>query len=111
MAISAPEPTVLTDGLGLGESPRWHEGRLWFSDWVDQTVQALDPEGGPEVITKVASMPFSIDWLPGGPMLITSGSRSFARTRTAPLTPTSISAICPTTAGTRSSSTGGATPT
>jgi sugar lactone lactonase YvrE len=75
MTISAPEPTVLADGLGLGESPRWHEGRLWFSDWVDQTVQALDPEGGPEVITKVASMPFSIDWLPGGPMLITSGSR------------------------------------
>jgi sugar lactone lactonase YvrE len=75
MTISAPEPTVLADGLGLGESPRWHEGRLWFSDWVDQTVQALDPEGGPEVITKVASMPFSIDWLPGGPMLITSGSK------------------------------------
>jgi len=71
--MSSSEPAVLIDGIGLGESPRWHEGRLWFSDWVGQEVLALDREGGSEVITTVASMPFSIDWLPDGPMLITSG--------------------------------------
>jgi sugar lactone lactonase YvrE len=73
MAVSSPEPTVLIDGIGLGESPRWHEGRLWFSDWVGQKVLALDQEGASEAIKTVASMPFSIDWLPDGPMLITSG--------------------------------------
>ena len=67
------ELQTLMTGIGLGESPRWHEGRLWFSDWVAQEVIALDPEGNSEVITRVRSLPFSIDWLPDGPMLITSG--------------------------------------
>ena len=30
-AWSGPEPQVLLDGLGMGESPRWHDGRLWIS--------------------------------------------------------------------------------
>ena len=24
------EPIVLLDGIAFGESPRWHDGRLWF---------------------------------------------------------------------------------
>ncbi len=67
------EPAVLMEGIGLGESPRWHDGRLWFSDWVAQEVIALDTEGRSEVMANVRSLPFSIDWLPNGPMLITSG--------------------------------------
>jgi len=27
------ETRVLLSGLGMGESPRWHDGRLWFSHW------------------------------------------------------------------------------
>src|SRR4051794_22101155 len=64
---------VLMEGIGLGESPRWHEGRLWFSDWVAQEVISLGLDGRSEVIANVRSLPFSIDWLPGGTMLITSG--------------------------------------
>ena len=27
--------TLMSDsGLGLVESPRWHDGRLWFGDWI-----------------------------------------------------------------------------
>ena len=70
---SVPGPGVLMTGIALGESPRWHDGRLWFADWVAQEVIALDAEGTSEVITNVRSLPFSIDWLPEGPMLITSG--------------------------------------
>jgi sugar lactone lactonase YvrE len=66
-------PTVLMEGIGLGESPRWHEGRLWFSDWVAHEVIALHPEGGHDVMARVDAFPFSIDWLPDGPMLITAG--------------------------------------
>src|SRR2546423_15468065 len=62
-------------GIAFGESPRWHDGRLWFSDWVAQEVVAVDLEGGSEVITRVQALPFSIDWLPEGPLLITSGTR------------------------------------
>ena len=64
---------VLMDGIGLGESPRWHEGRLWFSDWVAHQVIALDPHGNRQVMATVDAFPFSIDWLPDGPMLITAG--------------------------------------
>ena len=69
------ELQTLMTGIGLGESPRWHEGRLWFSDWVAEEVIALDLEENSEVITEVHSLPFSIDWLPNGPMLITSGQK------------------------------------
>ncbi len=27
------ELKTLMTGLAMGESPRWHDGRLWFSDW------------------------------------------------------------------------------
>jgi len=69
------EPQVLMDGIGLGESPRWHEGRLWFADWVAQEVTALDQGGGSKAMARVEAFPFSIDWLPDGPMLVTAGKR------------------------------------
>ena len=69
----ATAPKVMMEGIGLGESPRWHEGRLWFSDWVAHQVIALDPGGGHEVMAEVDAFPFSIDWLPDGPMLVTAG--------------------------------------
>lgn len=64
---------TLMEGIGLGESPRWHDGRLWFSDWVAHRVIALSEDGGHEAIATVDALPFSIDWLPDGPMLITAG--------------------------------------
>jgi sugar lactone lactonase YvrE len=64
---------TLMGGIAMGESPRWHDGRLWFSDWVAHQVIALDPAGESEVIAEVDAFPFSIDWLPDGPMLITAG--------------------------------------
>ena len=75
MRAAIGEPKILMEGIGLGESPRWHEGRLWFSDWVAHEVIGLDPSGGHEVMAEVDAFPFSIDWLPDGPMLITAGQR------------------------------------
>ena len=75
MPAAIGEPKILMEGIGLGESPRWHEGRLWFSDWVAHEVIGLDPSGGHEVMAEVDAFPFSIDWLPDGPMLITAGQR------------------------------------
>jgi sugar lactone lactonase YvrE len=72
---------VVMTGIGLGESPRWHEGRLWFSDWVAHRVIAVDTDGPHEVLAEVDAFPFSIDWLPGGPMLITAGQRLLRRER------------------------------
>ena len=61
-----PEPQTLMTGIVFGESPRWHDDRLWFSDWGAQEVVAVDLEGESEVIVRVPSSPFCIDWLPDG---------------------------------------------
>ena len=66
------ELQVLTDGFTLGESPRWHDGRLWFCDWGRQQVVAVALDGTREVITSLPSFPFCIDRLPGGRLLIIS---------------------------------------
>jgi sugar lactone lactonase YvrE len=66
---------TLMTGIGLGESPRWHDERLWFADWVAQELITLDLDGRSEVIANVRSLPFSIAWLPDGPLLVTSGTK------------------------------------
>jgi sugar lactone lactonase YvrE len=69
-----PELQTLLTGLAFGESPRWHEGRLWFSNWGTQEVVAVDLDGKSEVIVRVpTTIPFCIDWLPDGRLLVVSG--------------------------------------
>jgi len=65
-------PEVLADGLGLGESPRWHEGRLWVCDWVTGEVLTFDEAGHREVMFRTTGLPFSVDWLPDGRTVLTS---------------------------------------
>lgn len=67
-----PEPQTLMTGIAFGESPRWHEDRLWFSDWGAQEIVAVDLQGRSEVKVRMPSSPFSIDWLPDGRLLIIS---------------------------------------
>jgi sugar lactone lactonase YvrE len=69
------EPRVLMEGIVFGESPRWHDGRLWFSDWGANQVIVLDPDGGHEVVATVASFPMCIDFLPDGRLLIVDSAR------------------------------------
>jgi sugar lactone lactonase YvrE len=66
--------TLMTD-IAFGESPRWHDDRLWFADWGAQEVVALDLDGASEVMVQVRfpSIPMCIDWLPDGRLLIVSG--------------------------------------
>ncbi|MGH2967736.1 MAG: SMP-30/gluconolactonase/LRE family protein [Solirubrobacteraceae bacterium] len=68
-----PDLRTLMTGLGLGESPRWHDDRLWFSNWGVQELVAVDLEGDSEVVVRMPSFPFCIDWLPDGRLLIVSG--------------------------------------
>jgi sugar lactone lactonase YvrE len=68
------EPRLLLTGLAIGESPRWHEGRLWFCNWGTQEIVAADLESNSEVMAHVpTTLPFSIDWLPDGRMIVVSG--------------------------------------
>src|SRR5437764_9719116 len=69
-----PMTDILLTGLAIGESPRWHDGRLWFCNWGTQEVVAVDERGKRELITHVPTdMPASIDWLPDGRLLLVSG--------------------------------------
>ena len=66
------EPRVLLDGLAIGESPRWHDGRLWFSNWGTDEIVAVDHDGNSEVMGRGAEgLGWAVNWLPDGRMLIT----------------------------------------
>jgi sugar lactone lactonase YvrE len=72
--VEMPEPHILLIGLAIGESPRWHEDRLWFSNWGTQEIVAVDLAGNSEVMARVpTTIPFCIDWLPDGRLLVVSG--------------------------------------
>jgi sugar lactone lactonase YvrE len=70
--------TVL-DGLILGESPRWHEGKLWVADWAGHELITLDQDGVREVVERPEAIPCCIDWLPDGRLLLAAGGRLLRR--------------------------------
>lgn len=67
------EPRILVDGLAFGESPRWHDGRLWLADWGAGEVLAVDDAGRREVVARVDGLPICLDWLPDGRLLVVAG--------------------------------------
>jgi sugar lactone lactonase YvrE len=62
----------LVDGLAFGEGPRWHDGRLWFSDMHAHRVCAVDESGNLETIVETAGPPSGLGWLPDGRLLVVS---------------------------------------
>jgi sugar lactone lactonase YvrE len=71
---SATQARLITTGLAFGESPRWRDGRLWLCNWGTGEIVAVDAEGNREIMLTVpAVLPYSIDWLPDGRLLVVSG--------------------------------------
>jgi sugar lactone lactonase YvrE len=66
------ETKVILDGLIFPECPRWHDGKLYFSDMLDLKVIAVDPGGRAEVVAKVPGQPGGLGWLPDGRLLVVS---------------------------------------
>ena len=62
----------LTGGLYFGEGPRWHENKLWFSDFYSHKVMTLDENNSLEAVCEVPSQPSGLGWLPNGDLLIVS---------------------------------------
>jgi sugar lactone lactonase YvrE len=71
------EVSILLEGLGIPESTRWHDGRIWLCNWGAGEVLSVTPSGEREVIAQLApnTLPFSIDWLPDGRLLVVDGPR------------------------------------
>jgi sugar lactone lactonase YvrE len=65
---------MLMDGIVFGESPRWRDGQLWFSDWGTGRVFSVATDGTPTVEAEVASFPMCIDFLPDGRLLVVSSA-------------------------------------
>jgi sugar lactone lactonase YvrE len=66
------EPRVILEGLAYVESPRWHDGRLWFAHWGTDEIIAVDLDGNSEVVGHgPGGLGWSIDWLPDGRLLVT----------------------------------------
>jgi sugar lactone lactonase YvrE len=66
------QPTVVADGFSYLECPRWHDGRLWVSDFYTEKVVAIDSRGGTEVVAEVPRQPSGLGFLPDGRLLIVS---------------------------------------
>jgi sugar lactone lactonase YvrE len=63
---------VILDGLAYVESPRWHDGRLWFAHWGTDEIVAVDLDGRSEVMAHgPGGLGWCIDWLPDGTLLCT----------------------------------------
>ncbi len=69
--MSAKVETLL-DGLAFPEGPRWHDGKLWFSDIFGGVVRALDLSGRAELIAEVAERPSGLGWTADNKLLVVS---------------------------------------
>jgi sugar lactone lactonase YvrE len=71
-AILLMQTNVFLDGLVFPEGPRWHNGRLWFSDMQGLDVMTVDPAGKVEKIIEVKGSPSGLGWLPDGRLQVVS---------------------------------------
>ncbi|MBV8956682.1 MAG: SMP-30/gluconolactonase/LRE family protein, partial [Solirubrobacterales bacterium] len=71
------ELSLMIDGLGIPESTRWRDGKVWLCNWGAGEVLAVTADGERELIAQLTpqTLPFSIDWLPDGRLLTVDGPR------------------------------------
>jgi sugar lactone lactonase YvrE len=62
---------VRHEGLSFGEAPRWHEGRLWYSDFYRHGVFSLGSDGE-RLELEVPTQPSGLGWRDGGTLLVVS---------------------------------------
>jgi len=72
------DPHILIDDVVFGESPRWHDGRLWFCDWAAGQVVAVDAGGSREIVLTVdfPAFPMCIDFTADGTLLVVGSAQS-----------------------------------
>ena len=63
---------TLADGIYFGEGPRWHDGRLWFSDFYAKAVKSVSPSADLRTEFTIDDQPSGLGWMPDGSMLIVS---------------------------------------
>jgi sugar lactone lactonase YvrE len=66
------EPRLVCEGLVFAESPRWHDGRLWFSDMHGHAVWNVTLDGLLTKVLDVPTQPSGLGFMPDGSLLIVS---------------------------------------
>ncbi|HKY13697.1 MAG TPA: SMP-30/gluconolactonase/LRE family protein [Microthrixaceae bacterium] len=61
---------IVYEGLDFGEGPRWHDGRLWVSDFYPHQVSSFGPTGDRRVEVELDDQPSGLGWLPSGELLV-----------------------------------------
>ena len=64
------DTSILLERLHFGEGPRWHDGRLWFSDFYAHAVKSVDETGKVRTELTLDDQPSGIGWLPDGRLLV-----------------------------------------
>jgi sugar lactone lactonase YvrE len=68
-----PRPTrILTGDIYFGEAPRWHDGRLWFSDFFAHAVKSVSLAGDLRTEFTIDDRPSGLGWMPDGSLLVVS---------------------------------------
>ncbi len=70
--MATSEITAVLRGVTFTEAPRWHDGKLWFSDFYTHRVMTVDAAGTAETIVEVPNQPSGLGWRPDGALLIVS---------------------------------------
>jgi sugar lactone lactonase YvrE len=68
-SLPSLSPRPVATGFAYGEGPRWHEGRLWFSDTLGGRVLSLGDEGDLAVEAEIPR-PSGLGWLPDGRLVV-----------------------------------------
>jgi sugar lactone lactonase YvrE len=72
MNASDRQLETLVGGGAFFECPRWHDGRLWVSDYWRYQVLAISPDGTTETVADVPGAPSGLGWLPDDTLLVVS---------------------------------------
>jgi len=73
---------VLAEGIYFGEGPRWHDGRLWFSDFYAYAVKSVSPSGDLRTEFELDDRPSGLGWMPDGTLLVVSMTKRRLMKRT-----------------------------
>jgi len=69
--FEAVEPLPFTEGIVYGEGPRWHDGRLWFSDGPAGRVYSAGETGDVAVEVEIPRAS-GLGWLPDGTLVVSA---------------------------------------
>jgi sugar lactone lactonase YvrE len=74
--------SVLAEGIYFGEGPRWHDGRLWFSDFFAHAVKSVSLAGDLRTEFEIDDRPSGLGWMPDGSLLVVSMTKRQVLRRT-----------------------------